>query len=77
MTGIGSTTTLTVNGAAEQLLIVGITLYAAVTIDEVVLVRRSLMLDCPVPEAPPLKPVPEGAAHAKVVPAGTTVPVGV
>ncbi len=41
------------------------------------MVRISLRKDEPAPDAPPPKPVPDGAAHEKVVPAGTTAPVGV
>ena len=56
---------------------VGVTLYVAVAEPAVVLVRLPVRYDKPDAGAPPLNPVPEGAAHEYVMPAGTIVPVGV
>jgi len=70
------TETVTVNGAPVQVPEDGVRLYVAVATLAVVLVSRSCRVLCPVPEAPPERPLPRvGAAHAYVP--VTTVPVGV
>jgi hypothetical protein len=56
---------------------VGVTPKVAVTGAAVVLVSVLVIVDAPVPDAPPVRPVPlAGTAHAYVVPPGM-VPVGV
>ena len=77
MIAAGFTTTLTVKAAPVHVPAVAVTLYVAVTADVVVLVRSSFTVLRP-DSAPalPLKPVPDGADHAYVVPVGIIVPVG-
>ena len=77
MIAAGLTVTVTVNGVPVHVPVadVGVTLYVAVTALAVVLLRLSATV-LPVPDAPPVRPVPRvGVDHAYVVLAGI-VPVG-
>ena len=78
MYAIGFTVTVTVNTLPlVHTPDAGVTLYVAVTAVAVVLVRLSFNTVLPVPELPPVSPVPSvGDDQAYVVPPGI-VPVGV
>ncbi len=70
--GLGLTVIVTVNAAPTQLPDVGVTVYVAVWLVFVGLVRVPKMLAWLVPAAPPvIPPVTTGAGHVYVVPAGT------
>jgi hypothetical protein len=64
MIAAGLITTLTVKLLPVQVAESGVTLYVAVTALAVVLVNVPLTVLCAVAEAPPVKPVPDGADHA-------------
>jgi hypothetical protein len=69
--GFGFTVTVTTNVAPVQLPDTGATVYVAVCGLFVVLVSVPVILEAPLPAAPPVKPVPAGADQVYVVPAGT------
>jgi hypothetical protein len=69
--GAGLILTVTVNEEPGQPLLTGVTVYVAVVIELDVLTRVPLMFSAVDPDAPPVKPVPEGASQLYVVPAGT------
>ena len=71
--GNGFTVTVTVNVLPAQVPEVGVTVYVAVCAVTVAFVSVPLMLDAPLPEAPPvIPPVTVGADQLYVVPARTT-----
>ena len=65
MVAMGFTTTLSVNTLPIQVPggDVGVTVYVAVTADEVVLLSVAVIV-LPVPDTPPVYPVPPGVLHA-------------
>src|SRR5450759_567947 len=69
--GFGLTVTVTVNDDPVQLPDTGITVYVAVRTVLVVLVSVPEISVAPLPVAPPVKPVPAGAAQLYVMPEGT------
>ena len=61
----GLTVTVRVKTLPVHVPDLGVTVYVAVTADAVVLVRVLVTLATPVPDAPPVRPVPlVGTAHA-------------
>lgn len=72
MVGVGLIVTVTVKGVpGHGMVVVGVTVYVAVTGAFVVLISVPLMFPVPAPDVPPVNPVPEGADQLYVVPAGT------
>ena len=71
MVVVGFTVTTTLNDVPEQLPVVGVTEYVAVTADAPVFVKVPEILVWAVPVAPPVNPVPVGVAQLYVVPVGT------
>src|SRR5258706_4714319 len=73
ITGVGFTVTVTVNVEPAQVPDVGVTVYVAVCNELVGLFNVPLILDVPLPAAPPvIPPVTAGADQLYVVPTGTT-----
>ena len=69
--------TLTLKALPEQVPLVGVTLYTAVAgVRLLTRVRLPVRKFCPLAEAPPVKPEPDGEAHEYVVPDGIVPPVG-
>jgi hypothetical protein len=76
MDGIGFTVTVTVNVAPTQEPAspeVGVTVYVAVATLLVVLVSVPEIFEAPLPEVPPVNPLPEGADQLYFVPDGMIV----
>ena len=68
----GLSVTTTLNCAPTQLPDVGVTRYVAVRTSFTVFNNVPLIVNWPVADAPPVKPLPNGELHAYVVPDGTT-----
>ena len=67
----GFNVTVTENTAPVQLPVNGVTVYFAMTMLEVLLVKVQLILLALVVLAPPVNPVPVGTDHEYLVPEGT------